>query len=204
MKFTPNNITELQPSEIFVFGSNLRGYHGAGAARTALQFGAEMDNGRGLCGQTYALPTKDGHIQTLSLMTIKYYVDEFISYATKHPEYTFLVTRVGCGLAGFKDEHIAPLFIDALEYKNIVLPQSFYDIITQKPLFIHMPEDFDHYMGEEGKIDCDELEDILSEIIEICSSKSTLPHRIEFSYNGRIEAKVYDQAAPTEPDGQTS
>ena len=120
-RFTPEYITELQPNEIFVFGSNLGGFHGGGAARVALhKFGAVWGQGVGLQGQSYAIPTMQGGVET-----IKPYVDEFIVFAQEHPELTFYVTRIGCGIAGFSDNEIAPLFSYALAVNNIILPKSF-------------------------------------------------------------------------------
>lgn len=117
---TPEYITELQPNEIFVFGSNLRGMHGGGAAYIAYRkFGAVMGQGVGMQGQSYAIPTMQGGVET-----IRPYVDEFIAFAREHPELTFLVTRIGCGIAGFRDEEIAPLFREAHEVENIVLPEG--------------------------------------------------------------------------------
>lgn len=100
---------------IFVFGSNLAGIHGAGAARAAADYwGAELGEGLGLTGSAWAIPTKDKQIRTLSLAKIKVYVEHFLAYAKlaqhKHPERKFFVTRVGCGLAGYTDAEIAPLF----------------------------------------------------------------------------------------------
>ena len=115
---TPEFITELQPNEIFVFGSNLRGMHGGGAAYIAhRKFGAIMGQGVGLQGQSYAIPTMQGGVET-----IKPYVDEFIEFAKEHQNLTFLVTRIGCGIAGFTDDEISPLFKAAHEVENIVLP----------------------------------------------------------------------------------
>ncbi len=117
---TPEFITELQPNEIFVFGSNLKGMHGGGAAYLAYRkFGAVMGQGVGLQGQSYAIPTMQGGVET-----IKPYVDEFIAFAKQHPELTFFVTRIGCGIAGFTDEEIAPLFEAAHDVVNIVLPSG--------------------------------------------------------------------------------
>lgn len=125
-RFTPEFITELKPGEIFVFGSNLGGFHAGGAARVANQkFGAEWGVGEGLTGQCYAIPTMQGGVET-----IKPYTDEFVAFAAQHPELTFLVTRIGCGIAGFRDEEIAPLFADALDAPNVVLPESFVNIIN--------------------------------------------------------------------------
>ena len=117
---TPEFITSLQPGEIFVFGSNLRGMHGGGAAYVAYkQFGAVMGQGVGLQGQSYAIPTMQGGVDT-----IRPYVDEFILFAKEHPELTFLVTRIGCGIAGFIDDEIAPLFAKAHNMDNIILPEG--------------------------------------------------------------------------------
>lgn len=120
-RFTPANIKSLNEGEIFVFGSNLQGYHGGGAARVAMnRFGAKFGVGVGLQGQSYAIPTMQGGVDT-----IRPYVDEFIEFARQHPELTFYVTRIGCGIAGFSDKQIAPLFHDALEIDNIILPREF-------------------------------------------------------------------------------
>ena len=117
---TPNYIDRLAPNEIFVFGSNLRGMHGGGAARQAyLHFGAVMGEGVGLHGQSYAIPTMQGGVET-----IQPYVDQFIEYAKNHPELTFLVTRIGCGIAGFRDSEISPLFREAHNIDNIILPKG--------------------------------------------------------------------------------
>ena len=115
---TPEFITELQPNEIFVFGSNLKGMHGGGAAYIAYRkFGAIMGQGVGLQGQSYAIPTMQGGVET-----IRPYVDEFIAFAKENKNLTFLVTRIGCGIAGFTDDDIAPLFEKAHDVENIVLP----------------------------------------------------------------------------------
>lgn len=99
---------------IFVFGSNLRGVHGAGAAKFAHKnHGAVYGVGEGRTGNSYALPTKDIQIRTLPFMLVVRYVETFIAYAKKHTDLQFQVTRIGCGLAGYKDEQIAPLFVKA-------------------------------------------------------------------------------------------
>lgn len=101
-------------TEIFVFGSNLAGRHGAGAALFARKnHGAIYGQGVGLQGSSYAIPTKNEYITTLPLWDIREYVDEFIEFANVHSEYTFNVTRIGCGLAGYKDQDMAPMFRDA-------------------------------------------------------------------------------------------
>ena len=124
-RITPRWIDSLKENEIFVFGSNLAGMHGGGAARIArLHFGAVMGKGVGLQGQSYAIPTMQGGVET-----IRPYVEEFIAYAKRHPEKHFLVTPIGCGIAGFEAEDIAPLFKKAKQIKNISLPESFWEVI---------------------------------------------------------------------------
>ena len=121
-RITPEHITSLKSNEIFVFGSNLAGAHGGGAAYLAYQrFGAVMGQGVGLQGQSYAIPTMQGGPDT-----ILPYVEEFIRFADMHPELTFLVTKIGCGIAGFTPAEIAPLFAGAIEVENIHLPMDFW------------------------------------------------------------------------------
>lgn len=104
------------PSKIFVFGSNLAGRHGAGAAHHAmLNRGAEYGVGVGLTGDSFAIPTKDQHIDTMDLEEIRPYVKGFLKFAARFDELQFFVTRIGCGLAGYKDEDIAPMFVGAPE-----------------------------------------------------------------------------------------
>ena len=118
-------------TEVLVFGSNLSGIHGAGAAKYArLHHGAIMGQGMGLQGSSYALPTKGVNISFMPLEDIGKHVNEFISFAKSRPDLTFRVTRVGCGLAGFKDEEIAPLFRGALGLSNVRLPKGWRHYIT--------------------------------------------------------------------------
>lgn len=124
-RYTPERIMELGSNEIFVFGSNLRGAHGGGAARIAYKrFGAVWGEGVGLHGQSYAIPTMQGGVETIAP-----YVDEFVEFAKHHAELEFLVTRIGCGIAGFDDSEIAPLFVAAYDVENITLPREFCEII---------------------------------------------------------------------------
>lgn len=126
-RITPDDIIALKPNEIFVFGSNLKGYHAGGAARTALvKFGAVMGNGDGIQGQSYAIPTMQGGVET-----IKPYVDKFIDFAVNHPEKDFLVTRIGCGIAGFTASEIAPLFKEAVHIHNVWLPADFLRVLGE-------------------------------------------------------------------------
>ena len=127
LKYTPENIDHLGKDDIFVFGSNLEGIHAGGAARVAYEkFGAEWGNGVGPQGQSYAIPTMQGGVDT-----IKPYVDDFINLAREWDQNTFYVTRIGCGIAGFTDEEIAPLFDEARDLYNVRLPESFVKIIDR-------------------------------------------------------------------------
>lgn len=121
IEFTPNDIQKLSPNEVFVFGSNLQGQHHGGAARSAYEkFGAVWGLGVGLAGQSYAIPTMHGGVDA-----IKPYVDQFIEMAKVMKDKKFYVTKIGCGIAGFKIDEMAPLFKGALELENVALPQEF-------------------------------------------------------------------------------
>ena len=126
MKYTPENITHLEPNQIFVYGANESFRHGAGAAKLALKWGAKHGIA-GLVGQTYGIPTKDKKIQTLPLDKIKVHVNDFLALAFSHQEYEFLVTAVGTGLAGYHAKDIAPLFkiIKTGVFENVILPEEF-------------------------------------------------------------------------------
>jgi len=126
--YTPEFVTSLQPNEIFVFGSNIRGMHGGGAARIAyMKFGAEWGVGEGLTGQCYALPTMEGGVDYIAGK-----VQNFLECAKEHPELTFYVTKIACGIAGFTVEEIAPLFQDAISMDNVILPKKFMMEIEKK------------------------------------------------------------------------
>ena len=125
-RITDDFIQVLKPDEVFVFGSNLAGFHGGGAARAAFnKFGAIWGQGVGIQGRSYAIPTMQGGVETIAP-----YVDEFIEYARNHPEKKFLVTEIGCGIAGFTPEEIAPLFAGAVDVGNISLPLHFWKIVA--------------------------------------------------------------------------
>lgn len=127
-KYTPDNITSLGEDDVFVFGSNLAGNHAGGAARFAREkFGAIWGQGVGLQGQSYAIPTMQGGIET-----IRPYVDEFINFASINYTKCFLVTKIGCGIAGFTVEEIAPLFADAMHFINVKLPREFYEVLADE------------------------------------------------------------------------
>lgn len=125
-RITPSRINVLETNEIFVFGSNIQGMHMGGAARVAYsKFGAEWGNGEGLQGQSYALPTMEG------LENTKLAVCHFIECAKTHDSLKFFVTPVGCGIAGYTPEDIAPLFREAAKLDNVYLPVSFWKIIKE-------------------------------------------------------------------------
>ena len=119
-----DRIATLGENEIFVFGSNIQGSHGGGAAWYAHKnFGAEWGVGEGLTGRTYALPTMEGPT------SLKHAVDNFVACAKQHPELTFLVTAVGCGIAGYRPDEVAPLFKEATSLENVFLPQVFWEVL---------------------------------------------------------------------------
>lgn len=125
---TPNDIVSLPPNGVFVFGSNLRGMHGGGAAAFAYsRFGARMGVGVGMQGQSYAIPTMQGGVDT-----IRPYVDQFVDFARHNADLHFYVTRIGCGIAGFESADIAPLFVEAIELANVSLPADFISVIKSR------------------------------------------------------------------------
>jgi hypothetical protein len=137
-RITSEDIKTLKENEVFVYGDNLAHRHGKGAAKHAMKFGAKYGLG-GFVGQTYGIPTKDKQVQnTLPINQIKPFVDTFIDFAITNPHLVFLVTPVGCGLAGLKPKDIAPLFERAVDVQNIHLPARFWHKLIKKedePLF---------------------------------------------------------------------
>ena len=129
-RIIPSEIYSLAPNEVFVFGSNALGMHHGGAARIAYnEFGAEWGNGEGMQGQSYAIPTMEGEHNTMLAIC------RFTRYAKEHPELKFMVTPIGCGIAGYTSKEIGPLFKDAAKLSNVFLPISFWKVllgITEK------------------------------------------------------------------------
>lgn len=124
-RLTPEYISELRPNEVFVFGSNVRGMHYGGTAAFAVgRFGAIMGQGEGLQGRSYAIPTMEGPDNMRAA------VDRFVAFAKEHPELTFLVTPIGCGIAGYTSAEVAPLFREAVPLSNICLPNSFWEYLS--------------------------------------------------------------------------
>jgi hypothetical protein len=131
-RVTSNRITQLNPNEVFVFGSNLQGIHGFGAALQALRWGAVKHQGIGPMGWTYGIPTKYTPWRVLPLRDIELFVNNFINYTDRYLERKFLVTEIGCGLAGYTPVDIAPMFEHAVNRHNIYLLASFYKILTNE------------------------------------------------------------------------
>ena len=121
-RIAPEPISQLGENEMFVFGSNIQGSHGGGAAWFAHKnFGAQWGVGEGLTGKSYALPTMEGEA------SLAHAVKNFTDFARQHPELDFLVTAVGTGIAGYSPKQVAPLFKDATTLPNVYLPQTFWD-----------------------------------------------------------------------------
>ena len=128
-RVTPDRVQSLAPNEIFVFGSNSSGFHAGGAASIAMRrFGAVWGQGEGLEGQSYAIPTMEG------LESMKAAVERFTQFATQHPEQHFLVTRIGCGIAGHTVSEVAPLFSGCVSLDNVSLPADFWDVLGLKKM----------------------------------------------------------------------
>ncbi len=128
-RITPSWIRELDENEIFVFGSNVNGFHGGGAARFAMnKFGAVWGTGEGLQGSSYAIPTMEG------LANTEMAVKRFYLFAREHENYKFYVTPIGCGIAGYDPKDIAPMFFEIAHLDNVYLPLSFWKVLTNKLL----------------------------------------------------------------------
>lgn len=141
MNIAPNNITSLLPNQVFVFGSNDQGVHGAGAARTARElFGARLGEHTGPTGRCYGIVTRwydytvrskrfSENLKNVPVEDIKKSVDSFLYWAKTNTHLDFMVTKIGCGHAGHSEEEIAPLFSNAIRMRNVYLPESFIKII---------------------------------------------------------------------------
>lgn len=127
---TPDNIYNLNPDQIFVFGSNLCGFHGAGAAYDAIKWGASEKIGEGMAGQTYALPTKGYSIKKRLIPDIYASIIMLLMNVKSNPDKHYLITKIGCGLAGYKVADIAPMFREFLDLENCSLPQDFIAYLT--------------------------------------------------------------------------
>lgn len=130
MRITPEHIQSLATNQVFVYGANLSGRHGAGAARQALQWGAAFGV-VGFNGNTYGIVTKDRKIKTMPLHQIKARVEWFTEFAARHTNKIFLVTKIGCGLAGYTPDDIAPMFREASKLENVWLPKEFWGVLER-------------------------------------------------------------------------
>lgn len=168
MNISPPYIKELDANEVLVFGSNEAGIHGAGLAKKARKFGAVLGQGVGMQGKTYAIPTKDMNIKTLPIDKIKPYVDDFIEFANNNLQYKFLVTKLGCGLAGYTAKDIAPLFAEAIDKPNIWLPTEFIDELISTGMYnqIMNVEDTEPDWNKLADIGIDEFEEYLRKKFE--------------------------------------
>lgn len=156
LRVTPKDIQELEKNQIFVFGSNELGLHGAGAANYAYKhFGAILNQGFGMSGNSFAIPTKDWEIRTLPLDVIEFYVDRFGAFTNRYiGKWKFMVTKIGCGLAGHTVEQIAPMFKKYRDQKNIWLPQDFHDFLDGKyipPVINDIPWDISQSFSQSLK-----------------------------------------------------
>ena len=153
-RITPDHINRLGANEIFVFGSNEQGLHYGGAAKAALEnFGAIMGQGNGLQGKSYAIPSMSG------LGVMGEYVKEFCEFAKAHSEKRFLVTEIGCGIAGYSIGEVAPLFECCRDVDNITLPASFWDIIGEPSVKEY---DLERFLTAQASAYEDALEEIRS------------------------------------------
>ena len=130
-RVTPEKIEQLGEKDIFVFGSTLMGTHFGDAAQVAYEKFGAGGVAEGLKGSAYAIPVVRAGVDM-----VKPHIDTFLSFARSHPEYHYLVTRIGCGIAGFSDEEIAPLFAPAVEMEQVSLPASFWKILLRRGLFM--------------------------------------------------------------------
>lgn len=128
-RVTPERITKLEYNQVFVFGSNKAGRHGAGAAKDAMKFGCVYGHFFGRMAQTYAIPTKTVELRVMNLDEIYQCVKIFIRHAFEHPNDIFLVTPIGCGLANYRPEQIAPMFEPCTSLHNVHLPKCFWDVL---------------------------------------------------------------------------
>lgn len=131
-RIIPVYIHTLSFDEVFVFGSNMAGRHGKGAALDAIKWGASYGVGFGMSGRTFAIPTKDKKLQTLPLAEIASFIDLFIRFAEETPNKKFLVTKIACGYAGYNPKHIAPFFKPAASLSHVFLPVEFWKVINQQ------------------------------------------------------------------------
>jgi len=187
---TPKEIKSLKPNEVFVFGSNLNGNHCGGAAKQALDmFGAVEGQGEGLMGQSYAFPTLNKKMEKVSVEELKESVKKLYQCATENKNKTFFVTKVGCGIAGFTEEEIKPLFVS--NPKNVIMPAGWSTIKGYKAFNVGLKcRDFQYELGKdfyhEGDIE------LCSQGFHFCKSLSAVYNYYQFGTDivvGEIESE---------------
>lgn len=162
-------IKSLPENTVFVFGSDMAGQHADGAAKTAVEhFGALNGVGRGWSGQSYAIPTMNEHLQQMPLSQIQHYINHFKIYTKNHSKIQYFVTSLGCGIAGYKIEEIAPMFKGIS--RNVILPQSFRPFV-EKPL-PKVTQAFLHTLFRDSVILPTESENLVDELKLSDSEKS--------------------------------
>lgn len=134
MRITPEIITHPSQDENVLIGTNEAGIHGAGIARAAMNWGARMGQGFGPMSNCFGLPTKDWQIQTLPLEEIERYVKRYLAWTKlqRNFKWKYMITPIGCGLAGYEPVDIAPMFEECLNNRKFWLPKSFIEVITNK------------------------------------------------------------------------
>jgi hypothetical protein len=195
-RVSAERITDLKENEVFVFGSNTGGRHGAGAAKMAYdRWGAIYGVSQGLQGKSYAIPTKDDRLNTLSIPTISAFVRNFTIFASENPQLKFLVTEIGCGLAGLRPSEVGPLFKDCLDLENVYLPKSFLESLKGKSFEFDFYFDHDNrwyvdlpsWPGEKEELEMVMGADLLLDILSDGSydpQKRTRVRFTEFSFEG--------------------
>ena len=154
-KFTDSTITELKDNEIFVFGSNKAGNHAGGAAKQAIEFGAKIGVGGGLCGQTYAIAALSESFDRIPLEEIQIQINLFEKTVKQRTDLHFHITAIGCGIAGFSVKEIAPMFAGFQDYENVSLPKEFIDFIGEDVIYGFKAANFEVNESKEiTKIHC--------------------------------------------------
>ena len=165
-------VKNLDEHTVFVFGSNMAGQHADGAARTALEhFGAIKDVGRGWSGQSYAIPTMNEHLQQMPLSQIQHYIDDFKIYTKNHPKMTYFLTSIGCGIAGYKVEEIAPMFKGISH--NVIFPASFRPFVERT--LPRLNKKFLHTIFNDAVIFSTQNDDMLIQHLALTDNEKSLP-----------------------------
>lgn len=182
-----NIVKNLPEDTVFVFGSNMAGQHAGGAARTALEhFGAMQGVGRGWSGQSYAIPTMNEHLQQMPLSQIQHYIDDFKIYTKNHAKMTYFITSIGCGVAGYKTEEIAPMFKGISH--NVIFPHSFRPFVEKA-----LPKLTRHF-----------LRTVFTDAVIFSNRDEDLIHSLDLSESEKSAARILlnTQMYPTDSNGR--